>query len=175
MQKLAIAIDNTPEIKGHAKVGKSAIKNEYRLKVVVPNPKLLTCSVDIDSAVHSLYPNANRWDYALEYGEDVFFLEFHPAETSEVGKVLAKLDWLKVWLKTKAPDIQKIATTNYMPYYWIGSGSFNILKTSSQYRRLATAHLLPKSEWNYNKLPRMNSSEKPRMIDSAPKRRFKHI
>lgn len=152
MSKLAQAIEKTPDIKGHAQVGKNAIKGEYRSKIVVPNTKLLTCSVDIDNAVATLYPNENRWDYAIEYNKEVFFIEFHPAETSSVTVVLKKLEWLKEWLKKKAPKIDELKSAEHYPYYWIGSGSFNILKTSAQYRRLTEARLLPKTQWNYKNI-----------------------
>lgn len=155
MPRLSSAIEQTPDVRGHSKVGKSAIKKQYRSKVVVPDTRLLTCSLDIDSAVCALYPDANRWDYAVEYNDQVFFLEVHPVETSEIKTVLAKLAWLETWLKTKATEIDKLKATDYNPYYWIASGSYNILRTSSQYRNLATSHLLPQTEWNFNKIQKV--------------------
>lgn len=152
MSKLAVAIDHTPDVQGKALAGIGAIKGEFRCKIVVPNTWALSCSLDIDSAVKTLYPNANRWDYAVEYNDEVFFLEFHPAETSSVSIMLKKLEWLKMWLKEKAPEINALKSKTHNPYCWIGSGSFNIIKTSSQYRKLAAAGMLPKTQWNYSTL-----------------------
>lgn len=152
MSKLALAIEQTPDVQGKAQAGIGAIKREYRVRIVVPDTRALLCSLDIDNAVKTLYPDANRWDYALEYNKEVFFLEFHPAETSAVSIMLKKLEWLKMWLRMKAPEIDALKSTSYNPYYWIGSGSFNIIKTSSQYRKLAEARLLPKKQWIYNTL-----------------------
>ena len=152
MSRLSNAIEKTPEVQGNGKIGMGAIKGEYRSKIIVPNTRLLTCTLDIDGSVKNLYPNDNRWDYALEYNDEVFFVEFHPAETSAVAKMLVKLEWLKGWLTTKAPKINELKTTTHNPYHWIGSGSFNIIKTSSQYRKLAVAGMIPRSQWNYNLL-----------------------
>lgn len=156
MSRLLAAVDNTPNVKGKAQVGKGAIKKGYHSKIIVPNTRLLSCSLDIDGAVKAYYPNANRWDYALEYNDEVFFLEFHPAETSSVSIVLKKLQWLKKWLEEEAPKIDALKSNTCTPYYWIGSGSFNIIRNSSQYRELAQKKLLPITSWNYNILKRDN-------------------
>lgn len=68
---------------------------QYRKKVNLSKP--CQGSVDIDLRLSSKYPNSNRWDYVIGYGDCAYFLEVHSAETSEVNVVLKKLNWLKDW------------------------------------------------------------------------------
>ena len=89
-----------------------------------------------------MYPRGNRWDYALEYEAEVYFIEVHSAYTSEVSTVLKKLQWLKDWLQKQAPEIIKLRAKK-QPYYWIQSGKFGILPHASQYRKAAQASILP--------------------------------
>ncbi|TAK40761.1 MAG: hypothetical protein EPO28_09625 [Saprospiraceae bacterium] len=104
-------------------------------------------SLDIDGclAAQKMYPNDNRWDYALEYEAEVYFIEVHSAYTSQVSTVLKKLQWLKDWLKEHAPEIIKLRAKK-QPYYWIQSGKFGILPHASQYREAAQASILPISK-----------------------------
>ena len=100
-------------------------------------------SVDIDTCTKSLYPDAHRWDYAIEFDSKVCFVEFHPAETKNVREMIDKKAWLLSWLKDKAPLID--ALPRYSPgLIWVASGRINIIKTSSQYRQAAQAGLLPR-------------------------------
>jgi len=99
-------------------------------------------SVDIDHAVESLYGDDPRWDYAIGYDGKICFVEIHPAYTSEVRKMISKLEWLKKWLKDKAPlldDMQKISPA----YIGIQSGRCAILPGSRQAKELAEAGLKP--------------------------------
>lgn len=83
-----VAIEKTEEVKNGFCVGKHAIKSIDRSKVVAANKNRLQGSPDIDSQVKALYPNEPRWDYALSYDDKIYFFEVHPAETSEVDKVV---------------------------------------------------------------------------------------
>lgn len=62
----------------------------YSAKVKATNTRLLEGSVDIDAATKKTYPESNRWDYALGYDGLVYYVEVHPASTSEVNTVIAK-------------------------------------------------------------------------------------
>lgn len=42
-----------------------------------------------------LYPNASRWDYAIGYDQKAWFVEVHPANTSNVKEMLKKVEWLE--------------------------------------------------------------------------------
>ncbi|MDR0865987.1 MAG: hypothetical protein LBO74_13795 [Candidatus Symbiothrix sp.] len=133
------AVEITPEIVNGFQTGLTAL-GKHKEKIAVSNTRLLEGSVDIDLTTKPLYPHENRWDYALAYDKKVYFVEVHPANTSEVDVVLKKLQWLKDWLKNKAPHISSLKAD--APYYWIQSSNFAI-KTSPQYRRISQAKLIP--------------------------------
>jgi hypothetical protein len=64
------------------------------------------------------------------------FFEVHPAETSEVNKVVNKVKWLKRWLKTNAPEINKLPKAEH-PYTWVQSGHYAILPTAREKMKLS--------------------------------------
>lgn len=135
------AVEKTEEVKEGFCVGKQAIKNSEREKIEASDTKKLEGSLDIDTQVKSLYPHDPRWDYALAYDGKMYYVEVHPAETSEVDKVVSKLGWLKKWLKTKADKIDKLRKAE-QPYIWIQSGRFAILPTSKEGKKLAASGLI---------------------------------
>lgn len=137
------AIAQTSDVAGNFKNGIQAIKGAYRSKIQPAESRMLTGSVDIDNATQMLYPDANRWDYAIEYDDKTHFVEFHPASTGNVAEMIEKLKWLNWWLREKAPLINALKSVN-KPYHWVATGSIMILNTSRQYRLLATKGLLPK-------------------------------
>lgn len=145
------AVELTPDVVGNYRNGTSSL-GTYSGKIVVPDTRNLCGSLDIDKATKKLYPVEPRWDYALEYDGEVFFIEVHPCNTGEVNAVLNKLDWLKSWLKNKAPEVDKVKTKNKMPYHWICTGAFSILKTSRYYKILSQRGLIPKEQWDYSKI-----------------------
>lgn len=140
-KKFEEAINATPDVIGKYQRGLAAL-GCYSIKIEVENPKLIDGSLDIDNAVKSLYPEDARWDYAVSYNGKVYFIEVHPAMTSEVTKILKKLAWLKLWLQQHAPLIDEIKSET--PYHWLQVSNCTILPTSPQYRRLAAAGLCPK-------------------------------
>jgi hypothetical protein len=133
-----VAIENTEEVKNGFCVGKQAIKSIDRSKVVAAKKNKLQGSLDIDSQVKVLYPNEPRWDYALSYDNKVYYFEVHPAETSEVDKVVNKVKWLKCWLKSQAPEINKLPKAEN-PYIWVQSGRYAILPTSKEKMKLSVS------------------------------------
>ena len=92
--------------------------------------------MDIDSAVKDLYPEENRWDYAIGYDDKVCFVEVHPASTREVETMLKKLSWLKQWLKNKAPKLSSMEKTQE-PYIWLSTKSTHILPNSRYSKKLS--------------------------------------
>ena len=130
------AVESTPEICASYKNGLQALKRSDTGKVTASDTRKIDGSVDIDAAVKTLYPDANRWDYAIGYDSKVCYVEVHPAYTSEIDTMLKKLSWLKGWLKDKAPDLNSL---NKMTpaYVWIQSGKCAILPTSHQSKKLA--------------------------------------
>lgn len=133
-----VAVELTEEVKKGFSVGKQAIKHADRNKVNATDSKKLQGSLDIDSQVKMLYPHDPRWDYALSYDDKIYFFEVHPAETSEVGKVISKVKWLKNWLKTKAVKINELPKADH-PYTWIQSGRYAILPTAKEKMQLSVA------------------------------------
>ena len=152
VSKLKDAVDKTEDVKGNFKTGIGALKNSDKAKILVPESRKLTGSLDIDSSTKNIYPNKNRWDYAIEYDGETFFIEIHPGETSEVPVVINKLNWLKNWLKEKAPNINAIKATSKPPFYWIFTSRFNILPTSKYYKQLSTTGLKPVRMWDFSKI-----------------------
>lgn len=132
------AIENTEEVKNGFCIGKQAIKGVDRGKVVAADNSKIQGSLDIDSQVKSLYPNEPRWDYALSYNDKIYFFEVHPAETSEVDKVICKVKWLRSWLRSRAVEIDKLPKSEG-PYMWVQSGRYAILPTSRENKKLSVS------------------------------------
>ena len=118
------AVKATPDVSKGYRKGLEAF-GEYKAKIKVPDSKKINGSLDIDAMTVNLYPDSYRWDYAISYDGEVFYIEVHSAITSEVSKMIKKLQWLKSWLVTKAPEINKLTTKTRQPYYWVQSSGCN--------------------------------------------------
>lgn len=140
-----IAAANTAGLQPH--VGKGAVKGEYR-QAIGPGPAAaLTGSVDMDAGFENSEPNAARWDYGLgvrKGGKEMaFWVEAHPASsTSEVNRMLNKLDWLK--RKLSEPEFAQIsaltshAQASGMAFRWLArTGSIRIRPGSKEANLLA--------------------------------------
>lgn len=145
------AVQNTPDVSDKYCAGLGAF-GRYAIKIRVPNPSKIEGSLDIDSATKDIYPEENRWDYAMCYDGEVFYIEIHPATTTEIAKMIKKLEWIKRWLSLKAPKINKLTTKTKNPYHWVQSANFDIPKHTLQYKALIKYKIIPKSVWNYNTL-----------------------
>lgn len=112
MDTFTKAIRQIKEISGHLKPGLSALKgNSHFIKA--ENTKSLNGSVDIDEALKETMPDDNRWDYVVGYSGKAYFMEVHPADTSNVKEMLKKASWLKTWLTTKANSLKYIHADGY--------------------------------------------------------------
>ena len=140
VNKFKAAVEATSDIKSCYQPGLRAL-GTYSNKVSLSNNSLCNGSVDIDECVKAKYPNANRWDYCIGYDNKAYFVEVHSANTSEVSTMLNKLQWLKDWLNSSAPELNKIKAKP--PYYWVMSGKYAILPNSSQARQIAAAGIKP--------------------------------
>lgn len=143
------AVKVTPDVSTGYRKGVEAF-GEYKSKIKVPDSKKINGSLDIDAMTVELYPETNRWDYAICYDSEVFYIEIHPACTSEVSKMLKKLNWLKSWLVTKAPAIDKLTTKTKQPYYWIQSSNCKIPTHMPQYKQIVQYKIRPIAIWDYN-------------------------
>lgn len=131
------AISNTKDIKNGYMNGLQALGSNAG-KVVPKDSKKIRGSVDIDKYVKDLYPEDPRWDYAIGYDNDAYFLEVHPANTSDVTTMINKAKWLSRWLDEKSPALKCIAKK---VYYWVPSGKYNILPNTAQYKKLAQSKI----------------------------------
>jgi hypothetical protein len=143
------AVEATPDVANGFRVGLTAL-GTHSAKVSVSATKDLQGSIDIDTLTTAKYPNSNRWDYAFAYKGEVFFIEVHAANSSEVRTVLRKLQWLKDWLHQEAPEINKMRAKKNAPFYWIQSKGFAIPKTSPQYRAAESVRLKPIAKLTLN-------------------------
>jgi hypothetical protein len=64
-------------------------------------------------------------------------VEVHPASSDHVAKVLEKLAWLRQWLRSEAPNLDRLTRGGF---YWIATdGRVAISRDSQQAKRLAKA------------------------------------
>ena len=133
--------------------GLGAFANNERKKIKVPSTSLLNCSVNLDEAARSEYPHDNRWDYALDYAGKTFFIEIHPAHTSEIECMVKKVKFVKKWLASVAPEILRLPGPK--EFYWVSSGTtdLRITPNSPQARKLALHKIVSVGQtWDYGKL-----------------------
>ena len=136
------AVEATPDVASGYRPGLQALLKKDSKKIELADPTKCEGSLDIDTCTTAKYPQANRWDYALSYKAQAYFVEVHSAETGEVSTVLKKLQWLKDWLETEAPEIKKMKAGG-QAFFWLQSGRFDILPGSPQSIKLASARLRP--------------------------------
>lgn len=137
----------------YLKSGLGAFGNNERKKIKVPSTSLLNCSVNLDEAAKSAYPHENRWDYALDYAGKRFFIEIHPAHTSEIDSIVRKVIFVKRWLATVAPELLSLPGPG--EFYWISSGTtdLRIMPNSPQGRKLALHKIVSVGQvWDYGKV-----------------------
>lgn len=144
MTRFETAAASNPEIAGACARGLEALKGEHRRLVQAREPRQLTCSLDLDGRLSrmSRHARSSRWDYGIGYKqgrvEHVVWMEVHRAHTGEVPTVLAKLAWLKKWLREECPALEKLP--NPMGFVWIATESgVHITPRSRQARQLAAA------------------------------------
>ena len=140
--KFKNAVIVTPDVANCFQNGLSAL-GMYKDRVEAKDTRLIEGSIDIDGCTRLIFPQANRWDYALCYNSEVYFIEVHSAQTSQVSKVLKKLQWLRDWLNEHAPELNKLKPKNKPAFYWIQSNNFQIQSHLPQYRKALNAGLKP--------------------------------
>ncbi len=138
-----------PEIHSCFKAGLKALGAHSTL-VTVRETRVLEGSVNLDECLAASRPSENRWDYFFAYKGEVFYLEVHPASTSEVSTIINKLNWLRSWLLNHAPALNALSAKTIFPFHWIHTGRSHILPTSKQYRLAAENNILPKARLHLN-------------------------
>lgn len=120
----------------------------YSQKIKTTNPRLINGSVFLEECLANNYHHANFWDYMVSYNSKIYFVEVHPAETGNISEMIKKVKWLKDWLNNSGVQFKHMKSNNY-PYRWVASGRVNIVKNSSQGRRLTKSGItFPKEVTN---------------------------
>ncbi len=116
---------------------------KYSNKIRLENPNHCDGSVFIDKCLldKKIDSTEHRWDYCFSYKNEVYFVEVHPAKTDQVSVMFKKLEWLKGWLRNRAPELDRIKARSRTPYYWIQHAGFHI--RGSQARRVIDKGLKP--------------------------------
>ena len=129
-----------PTIANAYKDGLQALEGKDASKIKPKNPRNLSGSVYLDKCLERTNPHDARWDYVLGYKEKAYFVEIHPANTSNVDEVVKKKKWLEQWLDVNAKALRTMMVGPN--YYWVASGKIAILPNSPQSRRIAKNKLV---------------------------------
>lgn len=134
------AISQATDVAQCLKSGLQALgTNSAKISVPKNSTRDVEGSVDIDTCVKHIYPEYPRWDYVFGYKRHVYYVEVHPACTSDVSDVIAKLNWLKQWRKHSA-HLEGLSEVS--SYHWIASNGVNITKSSKYSRKLASVGIV---------------------------------
>lgn len=137
------AVGATAHLEHAWKAGVKALRARDRRHIQPESPALLRGSVDVDTAMQPVEPQANRWDYAIACqhsnrdAEVVYWVELHSAETSEVDVVIRKADWLLGWLDAAGRKLGAFERD----IVWVSSGATRFTLNAPQRKRLAEAGL----------------------------------
>ena len=133
------AVALTPDVCGHFCEGKGAI-TEGKSQISVEDNGKLYGSVNIDLATRKIekHSRSNRWDYVIEYGGNLHYIEVHPAYgEGKINDIKQKMNWLQSWLRDDAPYIKKLAP--FPMKYWVATGRIDLGKVdmnSKQWRKI---------------------------------------
>jgi hypothetical protein len=132
------AVENTRGLDQAYQPGLQAIRRRDSRHISSRDSHLVAGSVNLDLALAETLPNDPRWDYAVGVAaritsEIVIWIEIHPASSQHINEVLDKLEWLKDWLRTCAPDLNSMSRE----FVWVASGKVSLQGNSPQRRKLA--------------------------------------
>ena len=142
--KFRKAVERTPNLEGAWRAGLGALRAEDKRHIRAENPRQLRGSVDVDTALQSREPNANRWDFAIGHlhsnrrSEFIYWVETHTGSDNQIKVVLRKLDWLKAWLRQDGQHLSQFDRE----FVWVSSGHTYFTKGSAQVKVLAQRGLL---------------------------------
>jgi hypothetical protein len=74
----------------------------------------------------------------LRKEEMIYWVEIHPATEREIKNVIAKLRWLKTWLRDHAPNLNRMRCE----FLWLSSGRTSLSPSAPQRKRMAQHGLL---------------------------------
>lgn len=129
--KLMSICESNTSLHPYCKPGLQAIKTQYLKKIKVPDKKRYGSSIDFDEALKKDFHNDYRWDYGFEYDGNFIFLEFHPAQTSEIDKICKKASFIRNWLLANCPEILNLPKFEKYDrqFYWVATGNNDIRLT----------------------------------------------
>lgn len=128
--------------------GLGALRAQDRPHVDPSDPRQLKGSVDVDGALQEQEPNAHRWDFAIGYRhanrqkDCVYWVEIHTADDKEVGVVLDKLRWLRVWLSGNGIPLNQFERD----FIWVSSGATSFTLSAPQLKQFAQLGLQHKGK-----------------------------
>jgi hypothetical protein len=141
--KFKKAVEDTPNLAGTWRDGLGALRGGDRAHINARDTRKLRGSVDIDSALRSAEPIANRWDFAIGFrhsnrnADFIYWVEIHPSSDNEIKVLIRKLEWLKGWLIGDGAKLAKFERE----FVWVASGSTSFTKGATQVKALATKGL----------------------------------
>lgn len=139
-----MAVEETPDVANGYCPGLQALENVDKGAVKLKDKRKVDGSLNIDKETKLLYPNDPRWDYAVGYDGKVFFVEVHPANTSNISEMAKKKEWLKKWLNSKAPLLDALPS-GHPRFLWVATKSgVRISNQASYIRKLAQLGFNPK-------------------------------
>lgn len=133
------AVRKTPGFEGAWRSGLQALHGTDRQHVEADDAQRLSGSVNVDAALTQSHPNDPRWDYAVGHRptnrkeEVVYWIEIHPASNGDIKVVLAKLIWLRSWVRKSAPHLQAMKKV----FVWVSSGKTSFTLSSPQQKQFA--------------------------------------
>jgi len=137
------AIEKTPDVATGYCNGLKAIETIDKQSISITNISKLDGSLNIDKQTMTIYPEDPRWDYAIGYDGKVYFVEVHPANTSNIKEMANKKKWLIDWLRDKAPEMNALPS-GAPKYIWaVTKAGIHISKQSIYAKQLAQLGLKP--------------------------------
>jgi len=133
------AVRGTPQLQGAWRLGLGALRAQDRQHVNPSNPRQLSGSVDVDSALQRQQPNAHRWDFAIGFrhtnrqNECIYWVEIHTANDKEINVVLDKLRWLRNWLASDGYLLDAFERD----FIWVSSGATSFTSGAPQSKQFA--------------------------------------
>lgn len=109
------------------RAGKQALEANCSQALDAADGWRFDASVDLDGALQNAHANENRWDYGLELAgpagkRRLEWVEFHPACSSDVARVIKKKEWLERLLANK-PACPRLDSRNL---HWVATGGVHI-------------------------------------------------
>jgi len=135
------AVKQTPDVADALQAGLQALSRPERRRVEVSDTGSLRGSINLDDALKAVEPNAPRWDYGVgvrgnRNNDRAIWVEFHPASSGHVDEVIRKGEWLRSWLSTRAPDLDRL-TPKSGAFKWVATGSTRLRPGSRRRKKVA--------------------------------------